>query len=277
MRVWLLLCLLIFPREAVADICEAISTLRIAHAKQVEGRLSGPELTFFLSSIDPKTLPAESEIPLTALLKAPLTTAAFGQWAEKNLDELAASAPGCQTFTPGHGAQNGVGAGAAVPASAGASDGGRRRDGHSLLNAVTTAAAPVIATGATVSILLILAIVALITYFKNRRIRGKRYFCSLDVEIASISTAGVGKIVDISESGCKIKIADFPLEISDRADLSTRFFEVPAKVIWCNQHFIGLQFRQTISKDVLAQVVSHRKSASVATNAGLAPALAGGR
>ncbi len=142
---------------------------------------------------------------------------------------------------------------------------------------MTSAEAPVTATAVTLTVLLILMTLVLITYFKGRQSRGKRYICSLDVEITSISAAGAGKIVDISESGCKIEIADLPLEISDRADLSTRFFEVPAKVIWHNQHFIGLQFRQTIPEDVLAQAVSPRKSAPSATKNGLTPALASGR
>ncbi|WP_460273351.1 PilZ domain-containing protein [Celeribacter sp. ULVN23_4] len=99
--------------------------------------------------------------------------------------------------------------------------------------------------------------------------RALRYPCALPVVIFDGILPVIGEILDLSQVGCKIE-SSHALDIRQKVRLTCGPMDRKARVIWCNNHFIGLKFERALNeaefKTLLgphaAQVAAERAAAA---------------
>jgi PilZ domain. len=98
--------------------------------------------------------------------------------------------------------------------------------------------------------------------------RAIRYPCALPVVIFDGVLPVIGEVLDISQVGCKIE-SSHELQLRQRVRLTCGPVECKARVIWRNNHFLGLKFDRQLTeaelRDLLgphaAQVAADRAEA----------------
>jgi hypothetical protein len=89
---------------------------------------------------------------------------------------------------------------------------------------------------------------------RDRRRRHQRFPCAVDVEMVVGHTRRPARIVDVSRSGAKLRLAA-PPDAGCSVTLQSGAGALPFQVLWSNAHFAGGTFQPMLSRRALAAVL----------------------
>lgn len=90
--------------------------------------------------------------------------------------------------------------------------------------------------------------------------RAKRYVCNLPVVFSANGTTQLGRIIDLSGVGCKLDTRGGEFAKGDQVTLRLADLTIESHVAWSNQTYVGLDFNQSLSTQVVLSLIGPGRS-----------------